>query len=287
MTVQRAYVSGLWLLADNPKYDVCHYHRLLPRTLDLLRGSALHFHSNSDTVFQLVADLAQARGIELKMIELEVDELPCWDIAKVAVDACARMRLDQFARPDHFADEKGSIHYWRDLKGGGAQTYQAMLAIWLSKVALTAKVACNWEGNSVAWADASIARFNGRRSNWDFSRDRGDPARISHYGNYMRFFGQPLPLNASYLEGGLSAWEALERLFDATLAKAVQMPYGHDEETVLGQSVTSSPDLFRCIGHQLRERTSFRRVRSALWQRFEKIGCLRPRNINQLCTSKD
>jgi hypothetical protein len=166
----------------------------------------------------------------------------------MAVTACDRMRLDRFPRPDAFASEKGVTHYWRDLKGGGADAYRAMLAIWLSKIALTSDVARDHESMSVAWVDASVARFNLRRTNWNFTQDQGHPAKISHFASPMRFFGRPLPLNASYLEGRSSVWTELERLFNAMLEKALQMPYGHDEETVLAQCLSASPDLFRCIG---------------------------------------
>ncbi|MCV2881235.1 hypothetical protein [Actibacterium sp. XHP0104] len=245
---KRLYVSGLWIIADNPKNDADHYASLLPRTFDLLSGSTVWFYTNNDTVTQEISELAQTRGIDLVTKRLEIPELPGWDASNAALAACENMKLDRFARPKSYANEKGVVHYWRDLKGGGADTYRAMLAIWLSKVALTSAAARTQQQGSIAWVDASVSRFSNKRSNWDFTHDPGEVGKISHYATPMRYLGRALPLNASYMEGTLTAWNRLEGLFNDALIRSLEAPYGHDEETVLGQCISEAPDLFRCIG---------------------------------------
>lgn len=248
--VPRQYVSGLWILPSNPKYTSRHYLDLLPATIAMLRGQTLLFHSNDEAVLDRAGVIAIEHGVTFEGVTCPVADLPARDAAQALVESCAAMQLDLFPRPSDFFNEKGVVHYWRDLKGGGADIYRDMLTIWLSKIPISAGVARDRD-RSVAWVDASIARVNGKRENWDFSRVDGVPGRISHYGSPMRHFGRTLPLSAGYLEGDPEAWTMLRTLYTDALERAAQSPYGHDEETILGHCVSERPDLFHCVGRPL------------------------------------
>lgn len=262
MSAKRIYVSGLWVLQGNPKRSLDHYDSLLPATLDLLTCSTLYFYSDDLAILERVRGLSSLRGIETRISLVPVAMLPGWKMAENAMQSCKAMSLSSFSRPQNYYYEKGVTHYWRDLKDGGSDVYKGMLAIWLSKVFLTAAVSRERRG-SVAWVDASVSRFNGKRTYWNFPSDNGYPGKISHYGSPMNFYGAPLPINASYLEGDTVAWERCETLFQEKLRLALKMPYGHDEETVLAECVKSSPDLFRKIGSPL---SSEGKVRAFTWK---------------------
>ncbi len=247
----RTYVTGLWIVPNNAKRSPEHYFSCLPATFALLRRSHVIFYHDDVTVLEKALALAAEHEVLLEPIRAPLQSLACWGWAERFVDACAAMRLDEFNQTKSYAGEKGVVHFWRDLQQGGRESYISMLAIWLSKVPLVAAVGRRQNKESLAWIDASIARVNGERENWNFPRMDGEPGCISHYGNDMRFLGRRLPLSAGYLEGDSQAWQALEALYFDMLPKAARMPYGHDEETVLAQCVAEAPELFHCIGQPL------------------------------------
>lgn len=158
------------------------------------------------------------------------------------------MQLDQWKKPCSFGGEKGVIHYWRDYKEAGPEVFRAMNAVWLSKLALVAEQASQVEHERLAWMDSTIARFQGRRSNWRFWFANENPQMFSYYGSDMRCYGRPLPLNASYISGPRLQWPDFQNLFLEKAELATKMPYGNDEETILAECIRQKSDWFQCIG---------------------------------------
>lgn len=249
---RRHYCSGFWTVPGNRKYPAEHYAALLPRTLDMIAGASLTFFADEPDTFEKVRELSAARGIAVEPVEMPLASLPAWPLAERMVAACAAMRLDRFTRPEAMHAEKGVIHYWRDLTGSGAEAYRAMLAIWLSKVALAASVAGRQgDGVRTVWIDASIARVNGMRENFDFTGAAMPAGRLCHYGSRMRYFGGPLPLSAGVLAADAATWPRVEALFQDCAERAAGMAYGHDEETILAECVRREPGMFHCLGQPI------------------------------------
>ena len=251
--MDRLYVSGLWLIQNNVKRSPDHYFQNLPGTFSLIKGQRLVFHYDDESVISEVSRLAREFQITLEPVKINIQELECWDWASRFVDGCQAMRLNELRFLDDHTGEKGVAHYFRDLQKGGRGSFERMLTIWLSKVSIARDLA-NKRNRSVAWIDASISRANYDRENWDFTQVDSVPDCISHYGNRMSLYGKRLPLSAGYLEGNCKAWNALYSLYHEILPKAAQMPYGHDEETILSECVTQSPDLFHCVGQPVYHR---------------------------------
>lgn len=264
--MDRLYVSGLWIIKNNAKRSSGHYYRNLPSTIEFLKGSRLIFYYDNSDILSEVSRLASKYQVTLEPMRTDLQDLPCWDWAVALADSCEAMQLDQFLMPENFASEKGVVHYWRDLKKGGRESYIKILAVWLSKISLVTNVMHNRHNESIAWVDASISRFKDDRENWNFSKVGSVPGCISHYGNRMRFHGRKLPLNASYLEGDKQAWTAVESIYYDMLPRAARTPYGHDEETVLAECIAQFPGLFHCIGQPL----SYQR--SILNQLLQKVS---------------
>ena len=270
---RRTYCTGFWSLAENKKYPADHYHRLLPATLDMIRGSSLVFHYDSEQEAAFVRKLCTDRNIGLTEVHLNLKDLPASDLANDLVEACQKMKLDRFEEPQYHESEKGMIHYWRDLKGSGESAYRDMLAIWLSKVPITTEVACSVAKSAqVAWIDASSSRFAGQRQNHNFGNLELPHQKLSHYGSSMRFFGARLPLNASFLSATAPVWQEIRREYLVSSEKAKAMPYGHDEETVLADCVWRRPDLFHCVGlpYQLVNKSKSKRLISMMLRAFSK-----------------
>ena len=244
----KLYVCGYWPVRGNLKRAGEHYNTLLPQTFQLIRGEELVFYSSSEEILSRVEGFCQQFSIRMRPVLRALEHLPAWTLADRLVRCCGAMQLDQWQKPRSFGGEKGVIHYWRDYKGAGPEACRAMHAVWLSKFALVAEQAGQVEHERLAWMDSTIARFQGRRSNWRFWLVNENPQKFSHYGSDMRRFGRPLPLNASYISGPRLQWPAFQNLFLEQAELATQMPYGNDEETILSECIRQKSAWFQCIG---------------------------------------
>lgn len=251
MGQERLYVSGLWHVPSNCKRDPAHYRATFARTMAMLRGHRLVFLSDDDGVLIWAQGLARDHGVDLKPALRPVESLPNWGTAAALTERCREMALDAGPRPAALTAEKGLVHYWRDYMGSGARAYRRIVTIWTSKVPLLAECVEQARQGDIAWIDASAARFNGRRTSWDFTRVPVPEGRIAHYGNQMTYLGQRLPLNASFLCGTVAAIGRLAPAFEDALQAATRQPYAHDEETILGAVHQRQPALFETVGHPL------------------------------------
>lgn len=247
---KRVYCSGYWTIPGNQKRSDDHYSKGLSDTLDLMRGSTLHFYSDSTETLDSIAALGTSRDVVVHAHQVKIADLPGWNISERLMACAFASKLDRITQPpSHETREKGAIHYWRDLQISGADTYRQLLAIWMSKIPLTISlIAKTTDSDILVWADASLSRFNGKRSNWDVTQLTLDPARLSHYASPMQFQGIPLPLNASFLAAGPDRWLMLQSQFNIATERATATPYAHDEETILAQCVWAAPDTFHCLG---------------------------------------
>lgn len=246
--MSKLFVCGYWPVPGNLKRSGEHYNTMLPKTLQLIRGEELVFYSSSEEVLTQVEGLCQKRSIQMHPVLLALEDLPAWTLADRLVRCCGAMQLDLWGKPRSFGGEKGLIHYWRDYKGAGPEVFRSLLAVWLSKFALVAQQASHVQHQRLAWMDSTVARFQGRRSNWRFWLANEHPQKFSHYGSDMRRFGRLLPLNASYISGPRLRWPAFQTLFLKSAELVTQMPYGNDEETILAECISQKSDWFQCIG---------------------------------------
>jgi len=267
----KLYVCGYWPVPGNLKRSGEHYNTLLPQTLQLIRGEELVFYSSSEEVLCRAQHLCQRSSIRMRPVLRALEDLPAWSLADRLVRCCGAMQLDQWQNPRSFGGEKGVIHYWRDYKGAGPDAFRAMHAVWLSKLALVAEQARQVEHERLAWMDSTIARFQGRRSNWRFWLANEDPQKFSHYGSDMRRFGRLLPLNASYISGPRLQWLAFQNLFSEKAELATQMPYGNDEETILSEVIRDQPHWFQCIGMPYKRLTGCQLMKARLKDRLMAV----------------
>lgn len=268
MKRETQYVSGYWPLTNNKKNSRAYYDNMLKKTLSRLKGKKLIFFSNNSDVLDDVSLLCSKNGISFQRNFLRLEDLPNRSLAHALVTSCSRMSLDTWPEPPSFHAEKGSVHYWRDLQGSGIRTYTNMLSIWTSKIALVTKIATEFDADyPLAWVDSSIARIQGNRSNWRFWNQQVQSGYISHYASPMKYYSRTLPVSAGFLLANASVWGELNPLFNEIAWQATKMPYGHDEETILGECLQRRPELFQCIGMPHRSLN----VRSTLRWRVQNI----------------
>ncbi|MFO1142584.1 MAG: hypothetical protein U1E59_09365 [Amaricoccus sp.] len=241
------YVSGYWRLPLNAKRPLQHYLEQMPLSLAMIAGQPLRFFYDDTEVLEAIAPICAALAVNLRAERVPIDALPALADADAFLHTC-RAITPSTVGAHH--SEKGYIHHHRDFLGSGDATYRDLLAIWLSKIALTARVAADVHDSAayVAWMDVSVARCNGVRSNWDFPRQTFAPSALNHYATTMRYRGARLPLSASFMAAAPAVWPEVARAFEAQLLACRTDAYAHDEETVLGLVHRQRPELFHTLG---------------------------------------
>lgn len=220
----------------------------------LLRGRRLHLFYDGKGIAESFAAEAEKYGIEASKTRVRISDLPTFDAVLPIISTCERLVSEGKHHDDTPAREKMSMHLKRDYLLSGADAFRSMVAIWTSKIPLLAEFSRSAPVGvkSVAWVDASIAKFKGSRTNWNFLRQSWPKDRVAHYASPMFFHGAPLPLNASFLSASIDLWPKVNALFLEELAKRAGDGYVHDEETIMSGVVMQNPELFHTLGRPVR-----------------------------------
>ncbi|MBC7146447.1 MAG: hypothetical protein H5U24_13745 [Thioclava marina] len=248
------FCMGFWPIENNQKRNPEHYMRLLPASMKLLRGKRLHiFYDGAEIGERFVAE-AERNSIEVSKTRISIAELPTFDAVLPIISTCERLVSEGKHQEDAPAREKMSMHLKRDYLLSGADAFRSMVTVWTSKIPLLSEFSLSApdEVKRVAWVDASIAKFKGSRTNWNFMRQAQPDDRLSHYASPMFFHGAPLPLNASFLSASRELWPKVNALFLEELAKRAGDGYVHDEETIMSGVVAKHPELFHRLGKPVR-----------------------------------
>lgn len=252
------YTSGYWEIADNAKRQMSHYEALAIRSLELMRGGYVTIHTDSDWFADAARRTIPAE--KLLIVHSDIESLPGHCQAKTLLQSWKKQRsiaLMDAHYPEFYPDirtkaakDKGLVHFQRDLERGGESVACKLLSIWLSKLKLVqaSHHANYFPAAWLAWADASLARFNYRRDAWDIRKLMPADGRLIHYTSSMYYRGIRLPLNASFLLGRPWVFKRASSDFDRILASLADDQYCHDEETVLYLLRCKTPDLFAAIG---------------------------------------
>jgi len=265
------FVSGLWLVDRNPKRSAAHYFEHLGATLEMIGGGNLLFFYNDERIKAVVSEGAERSQIALQCVHCPIEELAAYDKAKAMISRFSPEKSKWLSE----SEEKTFNHYWRDFKIGGPRVLGDMTSIWMSKISLVAESSIlinRFSTHNFCWVDASISRFEKRRTGWDFTRLDLDGSRIAHYGSKLSCRGRQLPLNASFIYGGAGAWREFNALYQKVLGEKVyDNDYLHDEETIISYCVEQQPGLFKKIGDPVPNKRKWRGIRR-LFQRSEAFN---------------
>lgn len=254
------YCTGYWRLDHNEKHSPAHYDRTIPRTMRMLQGARVHVFCGDCTIEAWFVELARDYKIDISTQVISLSELPARLLVAPIVSACAHRKRDVplvlgSSNQAPLMREKGDIHFFRDYLGSGPEVYWSLLSIWTSKIVLVSSYAREFISDlsaDLAWVDSTISRFTGARSNWDFRRQPWPKDRVGHYSSPMKYRGEILPLNASFICAPAQLWARLESAFLKALEECCFDGYAHDEETILSHVIDSEPELFYSIGRPTR-----------------------------------
>jgi len=239
-----------WPIASNAKRSFDHYRKHLALSLEMLAGQKLYFISGNNSVLASVEELCRQNNVSLHIEKILIDELP----KKSSMDTLL-MRAKNFGAefaspPTDFKNDKGLIHYWRDLRQTGEDGFREIFCVWHSKIGLLHKASRDnpFSSTEFAWVDASISRMNGQRPGWDFRQVRCEtPGVIYHYPSVMRKNGSSLALSAGVLIGDGLAIDRLYEGYEQAFRNSLVENYPNDEETVLDGLVRQLPHVFSAI----------------------------------------
>ncbi len=245
---QILYVSAYYHIPKKkmPHMGIGRYVRLMPESLKMITGSHLVFYYEEEFIGTLVTRLCENYNIELSLVRREISQLPRRREAQL-IAACAD---DKAPQAKSVGREKGLGHFRGMILEDDRSEYEDNLTIWLSKFDLVIESCARMASDvkAVAWMDIGIAKFNYLRRNWRFNAVQPVDDAMQHYGSPMRFLGDKLPLNASFLQAVPEKWECVFEAYAEALGNVCGDSYPHDEETVLAAVVRQNPDLFRCLG---------------------------------------
>jgi hypothetical protein len=245
------FCTGYWRVDNNQKKTTAQYLRHFAGLCHHLRNGRLVVFHEDDDILAHFREVGRSCGVRIVGRRIAFTELPTFHLSERLLAGCRAMAAAQSVRPTAFRNEKGTLHFWRDYVDGGEDVYRRLVTIWTSKIPLVLHAGMGGDAESApryAWVDASIARFDRRRSGWRFAERPHPPQAVAHYRSVMRFRGERLPINASLLSAPSARWPELDALFRRTLEGVLADAYAHDEETVLGLCHRRHPGLFVSIG---------------------------------------
>ncbi len=246
------FCTMFYRISGNEKRSLTHYIRLLPKTMKMLCGNILYLYCEDMEIAEAFAKEAEKWNVEIVVIEIPLEDLPTRQIIEPIITTCKNSSEADHAEAQNHPRDKGTRHYRRDFLGSGENAFRDLLTVWTSKISL-ARQAAEYEPEAqMAWVDASVAKFNYSRTNWNFRELELPSCKISHYASPMFFGSSPLPINASFLSSSSKMWIKLEDLFLEQLKTSSVDGYIHDEETVLGLIVERYPEMFWVLGKPVR-----------------------------------
>lgn len=246
------FCTMFYRISENEKRSLTHYIRLLPKTMKMLRGNILYLYCEDMEIEEAFAKEAEKWNVELIVIKIPLEDLPTRRIIEPIITTCKNSSEADHAEDQNHPRDKGTRHYRRDFLGSGENAFRDLLTVWTSKISLARRAAAHEPEAQMAWVDASVAKFNYSRTNWNFRELEFPSCKISHYASPMFFGSSPLPINASFLSSTSKMWVKLEDLFLEQLKTSSVDGYIHDEETVLGLIVERYPEMFWVLGKPVR-----------------------------------
>lgn len=250
MKRSRLYVSGLWIIESNPKHPPDHYFELLPNTFRLIKGCDLVFFCAQDSVKKMAEELAAQFRINIDVRHFDLPDDEGFQLASMMCSQANSFKMAIWANTyaGLRTNEKG-FNQMRFSTKTTPENYARVVGNNLNKVSLVQSILGSTKHEEIFWIDASVARMNGRRKNWDFTTVRVLPFKISHYSSPMRIFGMRQPVQGSCLGADRETWEVVAQLYKSIFEQYVKSGciYPATDEVLFTLCHKMRPELFYCI----------------------------------------
>lgn len=235
------FICGYWKIKNNVKHSYDnHYKKLIPETFTILKNCNIVFFYDDDDVLSDIKKYIQTNNIIYKKISF--DSLETYDLSNDYLETC-KLQDNVSLRKINTMNEKGLVHYQREYKKSGEDSFRKVFTVWTSKLFLVNKTIDEnpFNTNYFAWIDVSASRFN---RNSGLYTQFYLPNKLFHFGNMMKYYGETITINASFLIAHKNIWKKLMPLYEKQLQLSKNSKYAHDEETILYLIWKDNKDLF-------------------------------------------
>ena len=235
------FICGYWKIEKNVKHCYNnHYKKLIPETFSILKNCNIVFFYDDDNVLSDVKKHIQTNNIIYKKIS--IDKLKTYNLSSNYLETCKVQDNDRLIKINTI-NEKGLVHYQREYKISGEDSFRKVFTVWTSKLFLVNETIHEnpFNTNYFAWIDISIPRH--KRDNKLYTQDYL-PNKLFHFGNMMKYYGETITINASFLIAHKNFWKDFIPLYEKKLQMTKNSKYAHDEETILYLIWKDNKDLF-------------------------------------------
>jgi hypothetical protein len=145
--------------------------------------------------------------------------------------------------------EKGLVHYNREYKKSGENSYRSIFSIWTSKILILKDVIEENPFNTeyFAWVDAGIAKVKGIKRILFKKTYSENKLNYLKSVNIMKYQGKLLEIPGCFLFGNKQIWNEIIPLFNHELNENKNSNYAHDEETLIHLVYQKNKNLFSGI----------------------------------------
>ena len=236
------FICGYWKIKNNVKHSYDnHYKKLIPKTFTILKNCNIVFFYDDDDVLSDIKKHIQTNNIIYKKIS--IDSLETYDLSNDYLETC-KLQDNVSLRKINTINEKGLVHYQREYKKSGENSFRKVFTVWTSKLFLVNKTIDEnpFNTNYFAWIDISASGVNTNKKCFTQSYL---PNKIYHFSmNLMRYYGINLSIMGFFLIAHKNIWKKLIPLYEKQLQLSKNSKYAHDEETILYLIWKDNKDLF-------------------------------------------
>jgi SAM-dependent methyltransferase len=247
------YITGYWNIKDNIKNSYeNHYKKLIPKTLDILNNCNIIFFYDNEEILKYVKRNIKTKNIIY--IKINIESLETYNISNDYLKSC-KLQDNNYLKKINIKNEKGLIHYEREYKKSGENSFKKVFTIWTSKIFLVNKIIDKnpFNTNFFAWIDISASRIN---INNNYYKKNYLSDYIYHFNkNIMKYYGEKIEINGFFLLSNINTWKKLIFLYKNQLELCKNSNYSHDEETLLHLIMKENKNLFYNI--ELYMKTNF------------------------------
>jgi hypothetical protein len=234
------YVTGLWVVENNVKHSYTEYLSLIEKTLSILENCNIVFFYNKSSVLEDILPFVKTKNI--LFIERPINKLKTY-ISEQYINSCNKIGKNLLP---YTGNEKGNVHYNRELLGTGRDGFRKIFTVWTSKLFILEEIMNlnPYNTSNFCWIDSGISKF---KQNYGklIPENNIIPNKLNYMENTtMKMYGKKLPINARFLQTSSSFIKSFNKLYMDYLIKNKDDEYCHDEETILALMHNDHPELF-------------------------------------------
>lgn len=233
---------GYWKVERNVKHSIQYYMDSLPHVMRFLSNRKLIFLHNEDNLAEHIVNTYT--NVEIITKNIPIESLPTWTHMDFFL---SNVRNNDHAQ--YVTNDKGLVHYNRELCQSGEHSFKKIHCIWTSKVPIICEIIEENPFNTdyFSWIDFGYGHWgNIHKSNT--TKTIQNPSKEHLYysrTNCMSYKGKKVVCSAGFFKGHKQffiSW--LKDIYWEMFMKLISSDYCHDEETILTEIIEKYPSKF-------------------------------------------